>query len=136
PDTAPLTLPDYVSLPSELLAGNAKAHRDHRTDLLPALAASSAGQVRLGRPRELHEADSEEILALLRTFGTACRGRLRLLAARRDRPDGPHAVAVWLLFDSGWYELRPGRAATSVLRHRQPQDLGLVTLPLVEGAAP
>ncbi|HEX6149542.1 hypothetical protein, partial [Nocardioides sp.] len=85
PDTAPLTLPDYVSLPSELLAGNAKAHRDHRTDLLPALAASSAGQVRLGRPRELHEADSEEILALLRTFGTACRGRLRLLAARRDR---------------------------------------------------
>jgi len=133
PEQAPLALPDYVSLPSELLAGVAKAQRDRRTDLLPALASTYVGQVRLGDGRAARDADSDEILALLQTLGGACRGRLRLLAARRDRPDGSPSVTAWLLFDDGWHELRPGQAATSVLRRREPQDLGLVTLPIVEG---
>ena len=133
PEPAPLALPDYVSLPSELLAGVAKAHRDRRTDLLPALASTHVGQVRLGDARAARDADSDEILALLQTLGGACRGRLRLLTARRDRPDDSPSVTAWLLFDDGWHELRPGRAATSVLRRREPQDLGLVTLPTVEG---
>ncbi|MGH3347912.1 MAG: hypothetical protein ACRDO4_13120 [Nocardioides sp.] len=134
PEPAPLALPDYVSLPSELLAGAEKAHRDRRTDLLPSLASTHVGQVRLGGARAVRDADSDEILALLQTLGTACRGRLRLLTARRDRPDDSPSVTAWLLFDDGWHELRPGRAATSVLRRREPQDLGLFTLPIVEGA--
>jgi hypothetical protein len=134
PEPAPMALPDYVSLPSELLAGAEKAHRDQRTDLLPVLVSAHIGQVRLGDARAVQEADTDEILALLRTLGAACRGRLRLLTARRDRPEQSPAVSAWLLFDDGWHELRPGRAATAVLRRREPQDLGLVTMPLVEGA--
>ena len=133
PEQAPLALPDYVSLPSELLAGVAKAHRDRRTDLLPGLSSTHVGQVRLGDARAVRDADSDEILALLQTLGGACRGRLRLLTARRDRPDDSPSVTAWLLFDDGWHELRPGRAATSVLRRREPQDLGIFTLPIVEG---
>ncbi len=132
PEPAPLALPDYVSLPSELLAGSEKAHRDGRTDLLAPMAATHLGQVRMGEPREVRPADSDETLALLHTLGSACRGRLRLLATRRDRTARP-AVSAWLLFDDGWHELRPGRDATSVLRRRDARDLGLVTLPLVEG---
>ena len=131
PEPAPLTLPDYVSLPSELLAGSEKAHRDHRTELLAPMAASYLGEVRMGEPREVRAADSEEALALLHTLGGACRGRLRLLTTRRDLPDNP-AVSAWLLFDDGWHELRPGRGATSVLRHRDARDVGLFTLPLIE----
>ncbi len=132
PEPAPLALPDYVSLPSELLAGSEKAHRDHRTDLLAPMAASYLGEVRMGEPRAVRPADSEEMLALLHTLGGACRGRLRLLTTRRDRPSTP-AVSAWLLFDDGWHELRPGRDATSVLRRRDARDLGLFTLPLVDG---
>ena len=131
PEPAPLALPDYVSLPSDLLAGSEKAHRDHRTDLLAPMAASYLGQVRMGEPRDVHPADSEETVALLHTLGSGCRGRLRLLTTRRDRPDTP-AVSAWLLFDDGWHELRPGRGATSVLRRRDARDLGLFTQPLVE----
>ncbi len=134
PDPAPMALPDFVSLPSELLAGAEKAYRDQRTDLLPILASAHVGQVRLGDAREVREADTDEILVLLRTLGAACRGRLRMLTTRRVRPQEPPAVSAWLLFDGGWHELRPGRAATAVLRRRAPQDLGLVTTPLVEGA--
>ncbi len=133
PEPAPLRLPDYVSLPSELLVGNEQAHRDQRTDLLPALAASHVGRVRLGEPRAVRHADSDEIGALLATLGGACRGRLRLLTGRRDRPADPPAVTTWLMFDDGWHELRPGRDATSVLRRRDARDLGLLTWPLVEG---
>ena len=132
PDPAPLVLPDYVSLPSELLAGSDKAHRERRTDLLAPMAAAHLGAVRMGEPRQVRPADSEETLALLKTLGGACRGRLRLLTTRRDRPDSP-AVSAGLLFDDGWHELRPGRHATSVLRRRDARDLGLFTLPLVEG---
>ncbi len=134
PEPAPLLLPDYVSLPSELLAGSEKAHRERRTDLLEPMVAAHLGAVRMGEPREVRPADSEETLALLRTLGGACRGRLRLLTTRRDRVEQP-AVAAWLLFDDGWHELRPGRGATSVLRRRDARDLGLVTLPQVEGLA-
>ncbi|MEJ7795028.1 MAG: hypothetical protein WKF50_05715 [Nocardioides sp.] len=134
PEPAPLAMPDYVQLPSELLAGCDKAHRERRTDLLAPMAASHLGAVRMGEPREVRPADSEETLALLQTLGGACRGRLRLLTTRRDRPDTP-AVTAWLLFDDGWHELRPGRGATSVLRRRDARDLGLFTLPLVEGLA-
>jgi hypothetical protein len=133
PDPAPLVLPDFVSLPSELLAGTEQAHRDQRTDLLPALAAAHVGRVRLGEPRAVRDADSEEIHALLATLGGACRGRLRLLTGRRDRPADPPGVTTWLMFDDGWHELRPGRDATSVLRRRDARDLGLLTWPLVEG---
>jgi hypothetical protein len=132
PEPAPLALPDYVSLPSELLAGSEKAHRERRTELLAPMAAG-AGEVRLGDASGARPAGAEETLALLRTLGGACRGRLRLLAARRDRPEDP-AVTSWLLFDDGWHELRPGRAATSVLRRRDARDLGLVTQPLVDSA--
>jgi len=132
PEPAPLELPDYVSLPSELLAGCDKAHRERRTDLLAPMAAAHLGAVRMGEPRQVRPADSEQMLALLQTLGGACRGRLRLLTTRRDRPDTP-AVSAWLLFDDGWHELRPGRDATSVLRQRDARDLGLFTLPLVEG---
>ena len=131
PAPAPLVIPDYVSLPSELLAGCDKAHRERRTDLLEPMAAAHLGAVRMGEPREVRPADSEETLALLQTLGGACRGRLRLLSTRRDRPVRP-AVSAWLLFDDGWHELRPGRDATSVLRRRDARDLGLFTLPLVE----
>ena len=131
PEPAPLMLPDYVSLPSELLAGCDKAHRDRRTDLLAPMAAAHLGAVRMGEPREVRPADSEQTLALLQTLGGACRGRLRLLTARRDGVANP-AVSAWLLFDDGWHELRPGRGATSVLRRRDARDLGLFTLPLVE----
>lgn len=131
PEPAPLALPDYVSLPSELLAGSDKAHRDRRPDLLAPMAATHLGAVRMGQPRAVRPADSEETLALLRTLGGACRGRLRLLATRRDRVESP-GISAWLLFDDGWHELRPGRGATSVLRRRDARDLGLATLPLVE----
>jgi hypothetical protein len=134
PEPAPMALPDYVSMPSELLAGAEKAHRDQRTDLLPVLATAHVGEVRLGDACEVREADSDEVVALLHTLGAACRGRLRLLTTRRDRPAAPPAVSAWLLFDDGWHDLRPGRAATAVLRRREPQDLGLFTMPLVEGA--
>lgn len=132
PEPAPLTLPDYVSLPSELLAGEELAHRERRTDLLAPMAAAHLGRVRMGEPREVRPAEFEETLALLQTLGGACRGRLRLLTTRRDRAERP-AVSAWLLFDVGWHELRPGRDARSVLRRRDARDLGLVTLPLVEG---
>lgn len=134
PEPAPMALPDYVSLPSELLVGSEKAHRDHRNDLLPAMVAGHLGRVRFGDGRGARPAGSEETLALLRTLGGACRGRLRLLAMRRDRT-GPPSVASWLLFDDGWHELRPGRDATSVLRARDPRDLGFVSQPLVDDAA-
>lgn len=130
-ERAPLALPDVVSLPTELLVGSARAHREHRPDLLAAMAAAHAGAVRLGDAREVRAACDEEVLALVRTLHGSVRGRLRLLMARRDRPRRP-AVAVWLLLDDGWHELRPGRAATSVLRRRHPRDLGLVTLPAVQ----
>lgn len=133
PEPAPLSVPDFVQLPSELLAGSQKAYRDHRTDLLAPMAATHLGAVRLGEPGQVRAADTEEILALLHTLGGACRGRLRLWAAL-DRDGGPEAspgVAAWLLFDDGWHELRPGRAATSVLRRRETRDLGLLTRPLV-----
>lgn len=132
PEPAPLALPDYVSLPSELLAGSEKAHREQRTDLLAPMAAAFLGRVRMGEPRDVGPADTDETLALLQTLGGACRGRLRLLTTRRDRPDPP-GVSAWLLFDDGWHELRPGRGATSVLRRRDARDLGLVTLPLIDG---
>ena len=126
----PRPLPDYVSLPSELLVGSEKAFREQRSDLVPVMAATHAGRVRLGEPGEVREADGEEVASLLATLGTACRGRLRLVTLRRDREEPP-AVTSWLLFDDGWHELRPGREATSVLRRRRPVDLGLVTLPIV-----
>lgn len=126
----PRPLPDYVSLPSELLAGSEKAFSEERSDLVPVMASTHPGRVRLGEPGEVREADIEEVVSLLGTLGTACRGRLRLVTLRRDR-DEPPAVTAWLLFDDGWHELRPGREATSVLRRRRPVDLGLVTLPLI-----
>lgn len=131
--SAPLALPDYVSLPSDLLAGSAKAYREGRADLVPVMAATHAGRVRLGEPGAVREADSGEAGALLETLGTACRGRLRLVTLRRDRAERP-AVTAWLLFDDGWHELRPGRDATSVLRRRETGDLGLVTRPIVAAA--
>lgn len=82
----------------------------------------------------MRPADAAQTLALLQTLGGACRGRLRLLGRRRDRPGGP-AVAAWLLFDEGWHELRPGRHATCVLRRRDPRDLGRFTWPLLEDLA-
>lgn len=133
PEAAPMALPDHVSLPSQLLVGSERAHREHRTDLLPAMAAAHLGTVRLGGGCGTRAAGSEETLALLRTLGGACRGRLRLLTARRDRPGAP-GVASWLQFDDGWHELRPGRRATSVLRTRDPRDLGVASRPLVDAA--
>lgn len=133
PGSAPLALPDYVSLPSDLLAGSAKAHREGRGDLVPVMAATHAGRVRLGEPGAVREADSGEAVALLETLGTACRGRLRLVTLRRDRAERP-AVTAWLLFDDGWHELRPGRDATSVLRRRETGDLGRVSWPIVAAA--
>lgn len=134
PAPAPLAMPDYVALPSVLLAGCDKAHRDLRTDLLEPMVAAHLGAVRMGEPGRVEPADSGQVLALLQTLGGACRGRLRLLARRRDRP-GPPAAAAWLLFDDGWHELRPGRRATSVLRRRAPRDLGLFSRPLVADLA-
>lgn len=125
----PRPLPDYVSLPSELLVGSEKAFREQRSDLVPVMAATHAGRVRLGEPGEVREADGQEVASLLTTLGRACRGRLRLVTLRRDREEPP-ALTTWLLFDDGWHELRPGRRATSVLRRRRPADLGLVTLPI------
>lgn len=133
PEPAPMALPDYVALPSELLAGSQKAHRDHRTDLLPAMVALHQGQVRLGDGRAAAPAGPDDALALLRTLGGACRGRLRLLTTPRDG-SGPPGLASWLLFDDGWHELRPGRGATGVLRARQPRDLGIASQPLVAAA--
>jgi hypothetical protein len=133
PSPAPLRVPDHVRLPSELLAGSERAHRERRPELVPAMAASYAGRVRLGDDREVHDADADEVLALLSTLGTACRGRLRLVTLRRDRPARP-AVTAWLLLDDGWHELRPGRDATSVLKRRDVIDLGLLTLPIVTAA--
>ena len=131
--SAPLALPDHVSLPSDLLAGSAKAYREGRADLVPVMAATHAGQVRLGEVGAVREADSGEAVAVLETLGTACRGRLRLVTLRRDRAERP-AVTAWLLFDDGWHELRPGRDATSVLRRRETGDLGLLTWPIVAAA--
>ena len=133
-EPAPMALPDVVTLPTELLVGSARAHREHRPDLLAAMAAAHPGAVRLGDAREVRVASTDEVLALVRTLHGSLRGRLRLLLTRRDRPCRP-AVAAWLLLDDGWHELRPGRAATSVLRRRHPRDLGLVTLPVVESLA-
>lgn len=123
--------PARVLLPSELLAGAAKAGRDRRADLLPAMAAAHAGLVRVGAPGEQRVAQSEEATAVLLTLATGTRGRLRLLVTRRDREVAP-AVTTWLLLDDGWHELRPGRGATSVLLRREARDLGLLTAPLVE----
>lgn len=133
PHTVPSPLPDFVSLPSELLAGSGKAFREERSDLVPVMAASHGGRVRLGEPGEVSDAGTDETLTLLTTLGTTCRGRLRLVTLRRDREDNP-ALTSWLLFDDGWHELRPGRDATSVLRRRDARDLGLMTLPIVEAA--
>lgn len=135
PRPAPLALPDYVSLPSELLAGSEKAHREGRGDLVPAMATTYAGRVRLGDASGAHAADADEVLRLLATLGTATRGRLRLVVQRRDREESAPAVASWLLFDDGWHELRPGRDATAVLRRREARDLGLVTWPAVRDVA-
>ncbi|MGZ6754307.1 MAG: hypothetical protein ACXVEJ_12670 [Nocardioides sp.] len=131
---APATLPDYVSLPSELLAGSERAHRERRGDLLPGLATAAAGRVRLGEPGEVEVATPEETLAVLSTLATACRGRLRLVSLRRDT-QAPPGVASWVLLDDGWHELRPGRDATTVLQRREARDLGLVSLPLVTAVA-
>ncbi|MFC4783156.1 hypothetical protein ACT8ZV_01680 [Nocardioides sp. MAHUQ-72] len=131
PRPAPLALPDFVSLPSELLAGSEKAHRERRADLVPALAATYAGRVRLGDARAVRAADPDEVLRLLSTLGTATRGRLRMATRRRDREDADPAVASWLLLDDGWHELRPGRDATAVLRRRDAHDLGLLSRPAV-----
>lgn len=133
---APMVLPGYVSLPSELLAGSEKAHRERRPHLVPLMAASSAGRVRLGEPGAVRVAEPDEVLALLATLGAAVRGRLRLVLHGRDDDDGaPPQVASWLLLDGGWHELRPGRGATAVLRRRVPRDLGLVTWPVVRAVA-
>lgn len=134
PRSAPMTLPDYVSLPSEVLAGSCKASREQRPDLISVLAASHTGRVRLGDPGAVRDAEGDEVVALLATLGRSCRGRLRLTALRRDRGE-QLAVLSWLLFDDGWHELRPGRDATSVLRRRAARDLGVLTLPMVESAA-
>lgn len=127
PHPAPLALPDYVSLPSELLLGSEKAHRERRADLVPDLARFFAVRVRMGEPGDVRSARPDEVVALLTTLGTATRGRLRLVAHRRRGGHGDPAVAAWLLLDDGWHELRPGRDATAVLRRRHPRDLGLFT---------
>lgn len=132
---APLDLPDHVSLPSELLAGSEKAHRERRTDLVPAMAAAYAGRVRLGDASGTRAADTDEVLRLLTTLGTATRGRLRLVMQRRGGDEPDPAVASWLLFDDGWHELRPGRGATAVLRRREARDLGLFSWPPVQDVA-
>lgn len=132
---APFALPDYVSLPSELLAGSEKAHRERRHDLVPAMAAAYAGRVRVGDADETRAADADDVLRLLSTLGTATRGRLRLVLHRRDREGADPAVASWLLFDDGWHELRPGRDATAVLRRRDARDLGLFSWPAVRSVA-
>jgi hypothetical protein len=135
PQPAPLVLPERVQLPSELLRGAARAHRERRPDLLGPMADGLGDRVRLGeRPAEV-----AEVLALLRTLTGGGRGRLRLLATRRDRRARP-VMSTWLLLDDGWHDVRPGRGATSVLRRREPADLGRITWPLVgrlvaEGAA-
>ena len=112
--------------------GSEKAHRDHRTDLLAPMAATYLGAGPDGRAAR------------------GAPGRLRGDAGPAPAPwagrvvggcgcsppvgtDPPTpAVSAWLLFDDGWHELRPGRDATSVLRRREPRDLGLFTLPLVD----
>ena len=136
---APMALPDYVQLPSELLAGSEKAYRERRSDLVPVMAQSHPGRVRLGEAGQVRVADVDEVLGLLATLGKACRGRLRLTTLRRDVPDAAASVAAWLLFDDGWHELRPGRDATAVLRRRTARDLGVLSFPvvesLIEGAA-
>lgn len=133
PGAPPLPLPDHVSLPSVLLAGAVKAHRERRLDALAALAVEHGSRVRLGDGRGARAAEPGEVAALLATLGDSCRGRLRLLTSRRDRE--LRGVAAWLLFDDGWHELRPGGGATSVLRRRDARDLGLLTRPLVEEVA-
>lgn len=133
PQAAAMEVPAYADLPSELLVGAQKACREQRTDLLAGLARSHRGRVRLGRPGEVAEADDDQATALLHTLGQECRGRLRLQALRRDRlPEARPAVLSWLLLDDGWHELRPGRHATTVLRRREPRDLGVLTAPLVQ----
>ncbi len=100
-------VPARVSLPSELLVAGCAAVRDHRSDVLAVLAADH------GRP---------DLVPVITALETGCRGRLRVLARRRDLEHKP-AVATWLLLDDGWRELRPGPGATSQLRRREPRDL-------------
>lgn len=135
PAQAAMALPEYVQLPSELLAGCNQAHRHHRTDLLSVMADAYRGEVRVGGLGQVGPAEPARVLALLQTLGGGCRGRLRLLARWRNRPGPAAAVAVWLLFDQGWHELAPARVASCVLRRRDPGDLGRFTLPLIDGLA-
>lgn len=132
PQPAPLALPAYVELPTGLLLGSLRAQGEQRPALLSPLARAQGDRVRLADAGAVRAAAPEEVLGLLQTLGGCCRGRLRLLATRRDREPQPQ-VATWLLLDDGWHDLRPGRRATAVLRRRRPGDLGLDTWPLVEG---
>lgn len=124
----PRPLASFVRLPTELMLGSHKALKEQRLDLLEPMAADHVGQVLFGDQDEVIEARQDEIVGLLAVLAQETRGRLRVLARRRDDEAAPKVLS-WLLFDSGWHELAPGPEATTEFRHRAPGDLSVLLEP-------
>lgn len=110
--------PSATVLPSEALLGALAVQRRGRHDLVAPVAADH------GAP---------DAVPLLLALGAGCRGRLRLLVARR--PSRAAAVTVWVLLDDGWWSLRPVAGARVEVAPRRPLDLGLASYPGVRAAA-
>ncbi len=96
------------------------------------MAATYLGEVRMGEPREVRPADSEETLALLHTLGGACRGRLRLLTTRRDRPHARPRSRPGCSSTTAGTSCDPAATRPACCAAAMPRDLGLFTLPLVD----
>jgi hypothetical protein len=96
-----------VELPYELLDAATEASTSGRGDLFSVLASAHADQVRDGDGQPMRDLD---VLGLLTSLTTECRGRLRAMVADvSGETTTVVGVVSWVLLTDGWRALRPRR---------------------------
>ncbi|WP_447644368.1 hypothetical protein [Nocardioides zeae] len=132
---APSSVPEAVDLPYELVDAAGEALRSHRTDVLPALVAQHAGDVRDGDGRVLSDG---EVLTVVRALHDETQGRVRAMVADVGAGSTTVGIVSWVLLADGWHGLRPHRDGD---RHRvevhrvEPGDFPAALAPVLAEVA-
>lgn len=128
PACDPVTVPDVVETPWELLLATGEAVRSRRHDLLDQLVADHSGTTLAGGSTDsLSAADDSDVRRWHERLESASCGRLHAVVMGRSARGRPGAgVVEWVLLHDGWRSLTPftrdGRAMVRIQRS-EPADL-------------
>lgn len=138
PSVDSVRIPDWVSLPTELLVGARKAMSEQRPDLVAGLVEAHAGEVLVADTSTAHvrpvALPVDRAIGLVTTLVSGSVGRLRALTRRRG-PEGGGSVLSWVLFDDDWHELSSGPGVAAVFRRRRTDELSILLEPFAVDVA-